>query len=74
MAGVVVLCGLACLAAIWALYSKNSIDALRTSIHLQSVGVKTTGTVAEVEKHPGVRPNSGGAYTLFVEYEVDGQT
>jgi len=74
VAVVVVLFGCLCLAGISIALNRTSFEILQTSLRLQSSGVTTTGTVVDVEEHPGAKPISNSTFYLFVEFVVDGQT
>jgi hypothetical protein len=68
------LCIFSCLAGVWFLFARDSLEILQTSWHLRSNGVLTTGTIIDLEEVPGVRPDSSATYRLIVAYEVDGTT
>ncbi len=74
VAVVVILFFCACAIGVWALFNKSSIEILKTSFYMQSNGVKTTGTIVQMEKHSSRRPGSGPVFKFIVDYEVDGQT
>ena len=65
---------LLCSFGIWLFFASDDLAVLGDSIRLQVSGVKTAGTVTEVEEHEGVKPNSSGSFTLFVSYQANGQT